>query len=41
MGAREWGGLNENVPHSLIGSCTIGRGGLVEIGVTFMEEVCY
>lgn len=37
----ECGGSNENVPHSLIGSGAIGRYGLVGIGLTFMEEVCY
>ena len=34
------GGLNENGPHRLIGSGTVGRFGLIGIGVTLLEEVC-
>lgn len=37
----ECGGLDENVPDSLMGGGTIGRCGLVGLGLTFREEVCH
>ena len=34
------GGLDKNGPHRAIGSGTIRRCGLVEVGVALLEKVC-
>jgi hypothetical protein len=35
------GDLNENGPHELLGSGTIRRCSLVEVGVALLEDVCH
>ena len=38
---RHFSSLNGNGPHKLIGSDTIRRCDLIEVGMALLEDVCY